>query len=131
MTKNDNTPYYINDPYSKDLEGNSAQGSSVLQVTARDDDQGLFGLVQYRITGDDLAPNYFQINVNTGLISVKNVLSGVNQDQFKVSYFTLTNIEMQYKAEYISQFGLNVAVFFRYEWKHMIKVVQARPMLPW
>ncbi|XP_078316513.1 protocadherin Fat 4-like isoform X2 [Crassostrea virginica] len=84
VTKNDNTPYFINDPYSRDLEGNSAQGSTVLQVTARDNDQGLFGLVQYRITGDDLAPNYFEINVNTGLISVKNVLSGVNQDQFKV-----------------------------------------------
>ena len=112
MTKNDNTPYFINDPYSKDLEGNSAQGSSVLQVTARDNDQGLFGLVQYRITGDDLAPNYFQINDNTGLISVKNVLSGVNQDQFKVSHFILTNIKMQHKAEYMSQFGLNVAVFF-------------------
>lgn len=85
MTKNDHTPYFINEPYSKDLEGTIQLGASVFQVTARDDDRGLFGLVQFKMTGDDLAPNYFQIDGNSGLISIKNVLSSVNQNQFQVT----------------------------------------------
>lgn len=85
VTKNDHTPYFISEPYSKDLEGTIQLGASVFQVTGRDDDRGLFGLVGYRITGDDLAPNYFRIDENSGLISIKNALSGVNQNQFKVN----------------------------------------------
>ncbi|XP_062579030.1 protocadherin Fat 3-like [Saccostrea cucullata] len=84
VSRNDHTPYFINDPYSKDLEGNIQTGASVLQVTARDNDQGPFGIVRYRVTGDDLAPTYFQVDPTSGLITVRNVLSGVNQDQFKV-----------------------------------------------
>lgn len=92
VTKNDHTPYFINEPYSKDLEGTIQQGASVFQVTARDDDRGLFGLVRYKITGDDLAPNYFQI-VDSGLISIKNVLSGVNQNQFKVNVAFIYSVD--------------------------------------
>lgn len=92
VTKNDHTPYFINEPYSKDLEGTIQQGASVFQVTARDDDRGLFGLVRYEITGDDLAPNYFQI-VDSGLISIKNVLSGVNQNQFKVNVAFIYSVD--------------------------------------
>lgn len=92
VTKNDHTPYFINEPYSKDLEGTIQLGASVFQVTARDDDRGLFGLVRYKITGDDLAPNYFQI-VDSGLISIKNVLSGVNQNQFKVNVAFIYSVD--------------------------------------
>jgi hypothetical protein len=90
VAKNDHTPFFINDPYSRDLEGTIQPGVSVLTVTARDNDQGQFGLVRYRITGDDLAPTYFQINDISGQISVRSVLSGVNQDQFKVIGYFLT-----------------------------------------
>lgn len=93
VTKNDHTPYFINEPYSKDLEGTIQQGASVFQVTARDDDRGLFGLVRYEITGDDLAPNYFRIDENSGLISIKNVLSGVNQNQFKVNVAFIYSVD--------------------------------------
>eukprot|EP00105_Crassostrea_gigas_P030808 XP_011453260.1 PREDICTED: protocadherin-like wing polarity protein stan [Crassostrea gigas] len=84
VTKNDHTPYFINEPYSKDLEGTIQLGASVFHVTARDDDRLLFGSVRYKIIGDDLAPTYFQIDENSGMIVTKNALSGVNQNQFKV-----------------------------------------------
>lgn len=85
VTKNDHTPYFINEPYSKDLEGTIQLGASVFHVTARDDDRLLFGSVRYKIIGDDLAPTYFQIDENSGMIVTKNALSGVNQNQFKVN----------------------------------------------
>ncbi|XP_073722817.1 protocadherin-15b isoform X2 [Misgurnus anguillicaudatus] len=70
---NDNTPTFPNVSYSVNVYTNIQPGDAVLQLTAIDADEGLNGLVSYRILAGDLG--HFTINDGTGLITV---VPGVN-----------------------------------------------------
>ncbi|KAJ8319080.1 hypothetical protein KUTeg_004171 [Tegillarca granosa] len=86
VIRNQHTPYFLNEPYRKDLEQNIGPGVFVLKISANDDDQAgtPFSQVKYRIIGDDSAPTFFGINENTGDITISQTLGGTNTNQYSV-----------------------------------------------
>ncbi|KAL3878042.1 hypothetical protein ACJMK2_035678, partial [Sinanodonta woodiana] len=83
---NQNTPYFINQPYTASLNENVNIGYTVMDVTARDDDgPGTpFGQIRYSIIGDDVAPNIFSINEISGRITVFSSLTQLSADAFQI-----------------------------------------------
>lgn len=65
------------------------------------------GKLVYEVIGDLSAPTYFQVDKDTGLISVKTSLSPDNTPQYVVSF----NIFI-YLHPYIAQLQLEIAIFF-------------------
>ncbi|XP_028399940.1 protocadherin Fat 4-like isoform X2 [Dendronephthya gigantea] len=63
---NDNSPVFANSSYSLSLPEDTPGGASVLQVSARDDDDGDDGIIVYSISGGD---GRFAIDSLTGVIS--------------------------------------------------------------
>ena len=45
--------------------------------------------MKFHLIGDDEAPSFFQVNLTTGLITVKNNLTTENVDFYMVSLFNL------------------------------------------
>nr|XP_023695501.1 protocadherin-15-like isoform X2 [Paramormyrops kingsleyae] len=65
---NDNTPTFTSISYSANVYSNMQPGDPVLQVTARDIDEGLNGLITYEIIAG--SQGHFTINNYSGLIHV-------------------------------------------------------------
>ena len=55
--------------------------------------------MKFHLIGDDDAPSFFQVNLTTGLITVKNNLTTENVDFYKVSLLNLDFIpkKMSYR----------------------------------
>ncbi|GFN78435.1 protocadherin fat 4, partial [Plakobranchus ocellatus] len=74
--RNQNTPAFLNTPYATTIQENTGLGQSIFRVTANDADAaGTFEVVRYEIIGDDEAPVYFQVDPQTGVISVRSSLT--------------------------------------------------------
>ncbi|KAL5018742.1 hypothetical protein ScPMuIL_004464 [Solemya velum] len=86
IIRNDNTPYFLNIPYFKNVDQTLNQGVSILTATARDNDPGNtpFGTVRFMLVGDDSAPTYFSIDEQSGLIRVKQSLQAETTDEFRI-----------------------------------------------
>ena len=68
---NDNTPQFLQTPYTADVIEHSPNGTVVIQINATDLDSGSNGAIEYSIvSGNTVVP--FAINENTGLITVDN-----------------------------------------------------------
>ncbi|GFR89571.1 protocadherin Fat 4 [Elysia marginata] len=81
--RNQNTPVFINTPYATTVQENTGVGQSIFRVTATDADLvGTFEQVSYEIIGDDEAPVYFQVNSQTGVISVRSSLATASDSVF-------------------------------------------------
>ncbi|XP_046579033.1 protocadherin Fat 4-like [Haliotis rubra] len=85
VLRNKFTPFFMDTPYSRPISENLAIGSSVVTVTALDNDpQNTFERVNYEIIGDDAAPVYFNIAQTTGTLSISQSLVGVAESTFYV-----------------------------------------------
>uniref|UniRef100_A0AAV2J747 Cadherin domain-containing protein n=1 Tax=Knipowitschia caucasica TaxID=637954 RepID=A0AAV2J747_KNICA len=72
---NDNAPSFYPLVYAVSLSSQSAPGTSVLRVTARDPDSGDYGRVTYRTVPGGNSP-YFTLNKDTGVISLSRSVYG-------------------------------------------------------
>ncbi|XP_055954920.1 protocadherin Fat 4-like [Patella vulgata] len=74
ITQDTSPPLFVNLPYSRNIPFTQAQGSSIYQVEATDND--IQGSIVYGLSGDYLAaPAYFAVQSITGVISVRNPLT--------------------------------------------------------
>ncbi|XP_061608209.1 protocadherin Fat 3 isoform X2 [Phyllopteryx taeniolatus] len=81
---NDNVPYFTSTVYDAVTYESSPVGTSVLQVTALDKDNGINGQLTYTIQAGNTG-GMFSINNNTGLIFIAKDL-----DVTSVGFYTLT-----------------------------------------
>ena len=58
--------------------------------------QDPFKKITYSIIGDDSAPVFFDINKDSGRITLKSSVNGDDQTQYKVQIFKISN--MKYKG---------------------------------
>ncbi|XP_046583166.1 protocadherin Fat 4-like isoform X2 [Haliotis rubra] len=86
VTHNQNTPFFINEPYRRDLQRTLGAGTGVLTVQAedRDDPSTIFGQIRYTLIGDDQAPNFFSINPTSGLIEISNALGQTSDNLYQL-----------------------------------------------
>ncbi|KAL8559117.1 hypothetical protein ACOMHN_046165 [Nucella lapillus] len=70
VQRNRNPPIFANEPYSANVNFNTAPSTSVINVLANDADSvAPYNKVTYSIIGDDQAPSLFSINAVSGRIS--------------------------------------------------------------
>ena len=72
LDANDHSPVFQQPSYKKDLYEDLLKGTSVLTVSATDDDSGSNGMVKYNIVNEDPVP--FEIDPDTGVISTTRTL---------------------------------------------------------
>lgn len=76
VVRNQFTPRFLNEPYTIEINENIGTSQSIYQVTAIDDDPiNTFERVTYQVTGDSNAPAFFNVNANTGSISLTQSLA--------------------------------------------------------
>ncbi|KAK8748529.1 hypothetical protein OTU49_015837 [Cherax quadricarinatus] len=89
MDVNDNKPEYIfKAPYSDYTHGSyfafvaedSQISTSVLQVTAKDEDSGEFGRIEYGLVPESNRGGYFSIGVTSGLLRTEREMSSVPRE---------------------------------------------------
>lgn len=82
------SPFFINTPYGLTVEEDQGQSSSIYRVTANDND--LLGTIVYRVLGDVPATSYFDVDSQTGAVSVKaNLLQDRTLSYTVSSYYGL------------------------------------------
>ncbi|XP_061691626.1 LOW QUALITY PROTEIN: uncharacterized protein LOC133509016 [Syngnathoides biaculeatus] len=82
---NDNAPVFSKDIYSVMLHENAATGTTVVQVNARDLDEGTNGEVIYSFSKNNpIITQLFDMNVNTGEIVVKGPIDYEEKDIFEI-----------------------------------------------
>ena len=59
---------------------------------ADDDSDDSFGVIRYRIIGDDSAPSYFEINADSGEIRLKESLAEDTRTEYQVCWTFRANI---------------------------------------
>ncbi|KAH7968787.1 hypothetical protein HPB52_011289 [Rhipicephalus sanguineus] len=73
LDENDNSPVFDPRQYSAAVSENASLGTSVLQVSATDQDEGASGQVRYSIIAGD--PNHdFEVGQDTGVLRVRRAL---------------------------------------------------------
>ncbi|XP_013393116.1 protein dachsous [Lingula anatina] len=70
---NDNRPVFYPQVYHKNVEEDSAIGTTVVLVTAQDRDSGSFGTITYSIVGGN-EQGYFTIGRDSGIVTVQRSL---------------------------------------------------------
>ena len=71
VRRNQNAPFFVQDPYIIQIQQSRAVGDVVLTVTAQDNDQvSPFGDVTMTLIGDDEGVLYFGFNPSTGDVSI-------------------------------------------------------------
>lgn len=81
LDENDNTPTFSEDPYVKDVSEDTNNGSNILTLQARDDDDGRNGSVVYNIVGGDDG-RFFRVNKKTGQVYLEHVLDHELQSSY-------------------------------------------------
>ncbi|XP_070182175.1 protocadherin Fat 4-like [Littorina saxatilis] len=78
-------PYFVSLPYDRDLDLSFAPGQTVVDVEGVDPDPVdiIFGQLKYSLIGDDGNENSFNINEDTGIITVTNT-NGVTGEAFQL-----------------------------------------------
>ncbi|XP_061108849.1 protocadherin Fat 1 isoform X2 [Conger conger] len=71
IDSNDNSPEFLQDSYSVVISEDTAVGTDVIQVEARDKDLGVNGKVRYSFVANT---NMFSIDTETGVVKVKSPL---------------------------------------------------------
>ncbi|ESO89234.1 hypothetical protein LOTGIDRAFT_106548, partial [Lottia gigantea] len=67
-------------------------GIVFIKVTATDDDtSGPFNQFEYYIVGDGIAPNYFEIDINTGIVRVRSSLSADDGEEYTLTARVIDN----------------------------------------
>ena len=81
---NDNTPQFLQTPYTANVREHSPNGTIVIQINATDLDSGSNGAIEYSIVSGSNPLNSFAIDENTGVITVNNDI-----DRETITMFTL------------------------------------------
>ncbi|XP_030643540.1 protocadherin Fat 1a isoform X2 [Chanos chanos] len=76
---NDNTPQFLQDVYSVEISEDTAVGTEIIQVEAKDKDLGDNGVVRYSILADT---GHLAINEQTGVVTVKKPLDRETQPSY-------------------------------------------------
>ncbi|XP_046560786.1 cadherin-related tumor suppressor-like [Haliotis rubra] len=85
VIRNANPPIFFTRVYNRVIPENTTIGQFVETVTATDaDSQGNFGTLRYSIIGDGTSDTYFQINQNSGIVSVRTTLTNTPINDFTV-----------------------------------------------
>ncbi|KAH3873294.1 hypothetical protein DPMN_036526 [Dreissena polymorpha] len=85
VQRNNNPPFFINDPYTRTIAENQAVGTLVYDTSASDlDILAPFNTLTYAIIGDDSAPTYFSINSTTGDVFLTNSVQLDTQSQYQL-----------------------------------------------
>ncbi|KAH9505207.1 hypothetical protein Btru_058950, partial [Bulinus truncatus] len=82
INKNDNMPEFIGAPFQAHVKENEKIMTSVTQVTAKDDDLGVYGTVFYSLLGNQ---NQFIINKTTGVVYTNQSLDREKQQTYSLS----------------------------------------------
>lgn len=85
-------PQWFNLPYANSVSQSVNVDESVYTVTATDADTPLYNRITYSIFGDDSAPDFFKINENNGIISLKQKLDQTSRQTFTVSGTLLSDL---------------------------------------
>lgn len=75
---NDNSPLFLQDTYSVEISENTAVGTEIIQLEAKDRDLGDNGVVRYSILADT---DQFTIDAETGVVRVKKLLDREAQSE--------------------------------------------------
>ncbi|XP_066575944.1 protocadherin Fat 4 [Amia ocellicauda] len=84
---NDNPPIFDENHYQQSVLENAAIGSSVLQITAKDQDEGANGDIRYFL--DEGTP--FQIDPKAGTITIKETLDYESKKQYSLTIHAVDN----------------------------------------
>ncbi|XP_041363172.1 uncharacterized protein LOC121378881 isoform X2 [Gigantopelta aegis] len=85
IQRNTFPPEFQNKSYSIHIDSTFPRYSSIITVTAKDNDTvPQFSEIKFKIIGDDDAVSYFSIHSTSGLITTKNDLSQINKHVFQV-----------------------------------------------
>ncbi|XP_066515899.1 protocadherin Fat 1a isoform X2 [Hoplias malabaricus] len=76
---NDNSPQFLQESYSVEISENTAIGTEIIQVEAKDKDLGDNGVIRYSILADT---DQFAIDEETGVVTVKKPLDREVQPSF-------------------------------------------------
>ncbi|KAG9259655.1 protocadherin Fat 1 isoform X1 [Astyanax mexicanus] len=76
---NDNSPQFLQDSYSVEISENTAVGTEIIQVEAKDKDLGDNSVIKYSILADT---DQFAIDEETGVVTVKKPLDREAQPAF-------------------------------------------------
>ncbi|XP_077988033.1 protocadherin Fat 4-like [Glandiceps talaboti] len=93
IDQNDNAPLFLNQaPYSSSVREDSLLGTTVIHVSAEDDDAGEGSVITYSLSAalDDNGPTankYFAINSATGIISVREELDSEQHREIELTVF--------------------------------------------
>jgi protocadherin Fat 4 len=85
VIRNEYDPIYFQESYETSLEATASPGAVVTTVTATDADTAEdFKTLTYELIGDDLAPDLFSIDENSGEIRVKSSLDLDTEELYRV-----------------------------------------------
>ncbi|RXM31136.1 Protocadherin Fat 4 [Acipenser ruthenus] len=84
---NDNPPVFDENHYQTSVFEDAAVGSSILQLTAKDQDEGANGDIRYYL--DDGTP--FQIDPKAGTITIKEMLDYESKKQYSLTIHVVDN----------------------------------------
>ncbi|XP_041364043.1 protocadherin Fat 4-like [Gigantopelta aegis] len=70
IQRDSSPPRFVNDPYRATILETAVNGTSVFRLSAVDNDPR--GILQYEVVGVGVAPAFFAVNQNTGLVTVYN-----------------------------------------------------------
>lgn len=85
VIRNSQTPTFINTgSYDVTISEDKPVLESIVNVTARDDDEGVNGIIKYSISTTQAGANIFGINSNTGVIFARVSLLETSADIYRV-----------------------------------------------
>ena len=105
VNRNEYTPEFSEDTYTKTILANIELGTVVLRVSATDNDRD--DSLQYTLTSDSSCQEYFYMNPDTGAISLKRMLSEVPVSFFRCEVFVS---DQGYPTENTDRANLQISV---------------------
>lgn len=85
LDMNDNTPIFQEPIYKFNVLENATIGTKIGEVFATDKDYGIFGEIEYTLTG--FGSNMFKTNKNKGGVYVKQILDYEKQKSYSLTLF--------------------------------------------
>ncbi|XP_067121913.1 cadherin-23-like isoform X2 [Centruroides vittatus] len=85
LDENDNTPQFIDAPYTAEIKEHEPNGTFVIKINATDADSGEKGTVYFKLSDLDNDDHYFQMEKETGKITVLKDLDREIQEIYTIN----------------------------------------------
>lgn len=82
---NDNPPLFDRQEYKENVKQDTPKGANILRVSASDEDADNNGAIEYQLAGQSSDFEYFEINPESGWISLRKDLTNVSHRTFVLS----------------------------------------------